>query len=275
MALATVQRPIRRLRRRLRSLSASPSIQAVHALRTSMRRVEAIVAALKMERKKPVRRLIKAIKAVRKAAGAVRDIDVLAGIALTLARNCRDDSLLRLLWRLHGLRIASARRLVDAVRAHRKDACRCLKRFSRQIEKWFTVENPAKTAETDWVALHRQAAARLLKHLEIWPELDARNLHPFRIKVNELRYVLQLTKDTDSALMLALDRARNQIGDWHDWRQLARIAEKTLDPATDRAVLGRIAETEDRKFNLALRAAKMICAFHCAVASVVRHTDGH
>ncbi len=255
MALGTVQKPVRRLRRALQSLPIDPPIEAVHDLRTSARRVEAIIAALSMDQEKPARRLLKIIKAVRKAAGAVRDMDVLAGNAITLASNRRDDSVLRLLQHLHYLRIQSARRLLDAVAENRKDGCRCLKRFSRQIEDWFKEKNPGAANATTLDAPHRRAAAKLLNHLSHWPQLNAGNLHAFRIKVKELRYLLQLGKDADAGLMGALDTAREQIGDWHDWQELARIAAEILDPETDRAVLKRIAGIGETKLSQALRVA--------------------
>ncbi len=258
MALGTVQKPVRRLGRALQSLPADPSIEAVHDLRTSTRRVEAIIAALSLDQQKPTRRLLKIIKAVRKAAGAVRDMDVLAGNAITLARNPRDDSVLRLLQHLHYLRIHCAHRLLDTVAANRKDARRCLKRFSRQIERWFNKENSPQTNGTALRQPHRQAVAKLLNDLQHWPQLDAGNLHAFRIKIKELRYLLQLGKNADAGLLDALDTARQQIGDWHDWLELAKIAEKTLDPKNDQAALKKIAGIQNRKFSEALRAAEEV-----------------
>ncbi len=260
MALGTVQKPVRRLRRALQSLPIDPPIEAVHDLRTSTRRVEAIIAALSMDQEKPARRLLKIIKAVRKAAGAVRDMDVLAGNAITLASNRRDDSVLRLLQHLHYLRIHSARRLLDTVAGNRKDARRCLKRFSRQIEKWFDREDSPQTNRTAAGQPHRRAAAKLFNDLQHWPRLDAGNLHAFRIKVKELRYLLQLAKGADAGLLEALDTAREQIGDWHDWHELARIAEKALDPHEDRAALKKIALIGDRRLRQALVSAQQIKA---------------
>lgn len=260
MALGTVQKPVRRLRRALQSLPADPPIEAVHDLRTATRRVEAIIAALNMDEEKPTRRLLKIIKAVRKAAGAVRDMDVLAGNAITLARNRRDDSVLRLLQHLHYLRIHSARRLLDTVAGDRKDARRCLKRFSRQLERWFSEENSPQTNGTVARQPHRQAVAKLLNDLQHWSQLDAGNLHAFRIKVKELRYLLQLGKGADAGLLDALDTAREQIGDWHDWQELARIAEKTLDPHEDRAALKKIASIGDRRLRQALVSAQQVKA---------------
>lgn len=260
MVLGTVQKPVRRLRRSLKGLPMDPSIEAVHNLRTSTRRIEAIVAALQMDQKKPARRMLKTIKAVHKAAGAVRDMDVMAGNAQTLAGNGRDESVLRLLQHLHDLRIESARQLVDAVDKNRKDARRSLKRFAFQIEKWFKGSKPG---EAHWTANgpYGHAATTLLNELRHWPELNAGNLHAFRIKVKELRYVLQLAKNPDSGLLGALDEAKEKIGDWHDWEQLSQIAEKTLEPDTDSAALKQISDIELGKFGHALQAAEEVKAF--------------
>jgi CHAD domain-containing protein len=266
MVLSAVQKPVRRLRKALKCLPPDPSIEDVHNLRTRMRRVEAITTVLRMGDEKPAQRLLKTIKTIHKALGAVRDMDVMAGNVLTLERSGHDESALRLLQHLHGLRIERVRHLVDAVGKHRKDARRSLKRFSGQIEKWFKESKPG--------AANGHVAARLLGELRHWPALDAGNLHAFRIKVKELRYVLQLARSADSGLVAALDQARAQIGDWHDWQQLASTAEKTLAPETDSAALKQIAEIEKRKFSHALRAAEEIKAFPPGLPKPVRAATG-
>ena len=70
----------------------------------------------------------------------------------------------------------------------------------------------------------------LIDELNRWPEFNAENLHAFRIKVKELRYVLQLAKDPDLKFVNALGKVEDQIGDWHDWQQLAEIAGECAQP---------------------------------------------
>ena len=58
--------------------------------------------------------------------------------------------------------------------------------------------------------------------------LTQSNIHAFRLKVKELRYILQLYADADPGLVDALGEVQRRIGDWHDWQQLAEIAREIL-----------------------------------------------
>jgi CHAD domain-containing protein len=95
----------------------------------------------------------------------------------------------------------------------------------------------------------------MVRELGEWPPLSAENIHEFRLKVKELRYVLQLTDDADQGLLDALGNVQRRVGDWHDWHQLDEMAREILNPERDGALLARIGETAKRKFKLALAAA--------------------
>jgi CHAD domain-containing protein len=258
--LDNVQKPVRRLRRSLKSLPEDLPVEFVHDLRTYARRLEAIIATLMVDRRKQTRQLLKTIRSVRKAAGAVRDMDVLTCHANTLIRDQGDDSMIRLLEHLHALRVKSARRLLDTVVDQRKDARRGLKHLSRQIEKWFKAENPARPNKATVTEPNKRAAIRLLNELSRWPDFNAGNLHAFRIKVKQLRYVLQLAEGVDAEFVKDLGRAKEQIGEWHDWQELAKIAERSLDAEKDCEALKNLTEIGNMKFTQARAAARGIKA---------------
>lgn len=75
MELEKVEKPIRKLRKAFKRLSDDPRPEDVHALRTQTRRLEAIVATLRIVPAKKAERLLKSVTPVRKAAGEVRDMD--------------------------------------------------------------------------------------------------------------------------------------------------------------------------------------------------------
>lgn len=202
-------------------------------------------------------RLLKTIEPVRKAAGQVRDMDVLFANALTLS-DPRNDSVARLLEHLAGMRMASARELVDTAAEQRKDACRSLKHFSKQIGKIFKGMTSSVKAESGDKWHKEDAALKLITGLNGWPELNAENLHSFRIRLKELIYVLQLVRNADPKFVDALSKVKDQIGDWHDWQQLARIAEETLITQDDHAVLKKIKKIGLKKFNRSLAAANAL-----------------
>jgi CHAD domain-containing protein len=102
----------------------------------------------------------------------------------------------------------------------------------------------------------------IVRELGEWPPLDAGNIHAFRLKVKELRYVLQLYADADAGLVEALGDVQRRIGDWHDWQQLAEIARAILDTEQDGALLTRIDGIAKRKLGRALASANALRGRH-------------
>ncbi len=239
----SVEKPLRKLGKSFKRLSADPPVEDVHRLRIQARRLEAIVHALTLEDKKKTRHLLKVVTPVRKAAGEVRDMDVLVSHVLALPREHGEDSLVCLLEHLGEMRTRSARNLLDTVDARRKDARRSLKQYAK-----FAVK---RVDAKDAAAATRELAVELSR----WPALNAENIHPFRIKVKELRSMLQLDDDANAGMLKALGKVKDQIGDWHDWRELAQIARTVLNAEADASVLKLIEQTENRKLKQAVSGA--------------------
>jgi CHAD domain-containing protein len=247
LALGQVRKAIREMRKSLRDLPSNPPQKAVHNLRTRSRRVEAISAALLPRNKDDTHQLLKSIKPLRKAAGDVRDMDVLEAKARQLLRRNHDASFERLIAHIRAMRAEGARELVVSFSSERKTIQRGLKRFSKYVEDTFS-ETPPDARQ----------AHKLFGELCRWPRLSARNLHDFRIKLKELRYMMQLMPNSNTAFMNALENARGRIGAWHDWEELRRIAAEVLDAKIDRTGIAAIAEIEAKKFSLAMRAAQSL-----------------
>src|SRR3954471_7383630 len=97
---------LRKVRKAMKDLSGDTSPEQVHALRTQARRVEAIVHALSPAGT-GARKLAKAVKPVRRAAGKARDMDVLMAKLLELSSPREEDTqeaLVRLGEHLAGVR---------------------------------------------------------------------------------------------------------------------------------------------------------------------------
>jgi CHAD domain-containing protein len=246
----SAEKPLKKLRKALKSLPSDPSSEEVHSLRTHTRRLEAIVEAFSLEQKRQTRQLLKTVTPVRKAAGDVRDMDVLVGNVLALDHD-RNDSLVRLVEHLGEMRMESARELRHTVAGRRKDARRRLKKYSKLLGRQF----PGKKREVESAS---PALSRLAAELAQWPQLDAENIHEFRIKVKQLRYMLQLSNQVDGKIIDELGEVKDQVGDWHDWQELARIARGVLDAKEDQAALKRIEEIGTRKFKSALSKANAV-----------------
>jgi CHAD domain-containing protein len=256
--ITNVQKPLRKLRKSFKNLPKDPSADDVHKLRTQTRKMEAIVDALTPGKANTARRLLKAVTPVRKAAGEVRDMDVLVSNSLTLSNGREDDSVVRLVEHLGGMRMDSARKLMDTVAQQRKSARRTLKQYSKIVENRLRGKKrgsgPGRSTgrpPADAVAV----ALNLIAELNQWPKLSAQNIHPFRLKVKELRYILQLADHPDTQLVNALGEVKDQIGDWHDWQELCRIAKQVLNPNEDRALLKHLDEMEKKKLAQALAGA--------------------
>jgi CHAD domain-containing protein len=261
MELERAERALRQMRKLLSSLPDDPAPNQVHMLRTRARRIEAVAAAFEPVDGKAAKQLLKAIKPVRKAAGGVRDMDVLTEDLLGMPQDGMNGSLVRLVDHLERMRQQSAGELMDAVSRQRKAARRQLKKFVRTVE---SVGNGKKQTRTKFARAlaskdgNGSLASDLIEELSRWPSLNAENIHPFRLKVKVLRYVLQLFRDADEQLITALGKVKDKIGDWHDWQQLGEIAHKLLDSDTDKLLLQKIQSAEKRKFSRAIASAESL-----------------
>jgi CHAD domain-containing protein len=245
-----VERPFEKLRKQLNEFPVNARPDDVHSLRAQARRLEATIAALLLNREKKSRRLIKAITPVRKAAGKVRDMDVLIADVLALSQLHRSEALVRLVEHLAKIRVKSARKLRDVVNAQQGEARKRLKQSAKLIRK--KLENDSETMSGE------AAPQILMTELRHWPELDATNLHLFRIRIKELRYMLQLVPRADGKLLDALGGVKDAIGDWHDFVELLRISRKVLDPGPDGQLLKRIDKIGSEKLQKALTAANQL-----------------
>ena len=259
--LERARKALRELSKTLKSLTLDPTPNEVHKLRTTTRRVEAIVSVLAQLEGKESRRLLKSIEPVRKASGGVREMDVMIANARKLARYADGDSLARLLGQLQIARQQSAVELRRAISRRRDAARENLKEYIRLVRA--ALARAKRPASANGSLLHppdgiHTAAINVVRELGEWPALNAENIHAFRLKVKELRYILQLSADANPGLSDALGNVQRRIGDWHDWHQLNEIAREVLNPERDGALLARIRQTTGRRLKQALAAANAL-----------------
>jgi len=248
--------PLRKLRKLVRKMPKVPTQDDVHDIRTNTRRVEATLEALQLDRKRKGRRVLRAVTPMRKKAGAVRDMDVLTGFASGLAVDGDErPCLVKLLEHLGEERARGAGRLGKTVAQRRKTARKRLKVCSSLIEKTF--DKSGATRQREWPIDAAAAAMRLSGELSKWPKLSAENLHPFRLKVKEMRYVLQLSGQ-DGEVTDRLGEVKDQIGEWHDWTELAAIAKDVLSDCRNCQVIARVEQTSQQKFRTALANAQQL-----------------
>jgi CHAD domain-containing protein len=259
--LERVRKALRELGKSLQSLSGDLAPKDVHKLRTTSRRVEAIAGVLEKADGKKSRRLIKSIDPIRKAAGGVRDMDVLLTNSRKLARYSDGESLAHLVEHLKTARRQNAGGLQHALHHRCKAVQQDLKDYSKFVASLakHAQSNPRSDEQVSAAQEEiRSSAMNVVRELGDWKPLDADNLHEFRLKVKQLRYTLQLDAQADPSLVEALGDVQRRIGDWHDWHELAQIAREVLALEEDRALLDRIRETATRRFDRALAAANAL-----------------
>ena len=261
IAKEALQEPVRKLKKAIRHLSKSPSAEEVHEFRTLSRRLEAGAIALQLDRRKRTRQFLNDVAALRKSAGKVRDLDVLTAKAGTLSGDGMSGSLVQLIDHLGTKRIERAEDFYESAVDRREQLLRELKRYSKLIrseadntefdEQGITVagEISGKTVAS---------AVELTNELRHFPELGPKSIHIFRIKAKLLRYILQLQDAADPEMLRALGEVKDQIGDWHDWSELAKTSKKVLDPETDGALLTQVQETELEKLKMAVKGANAL-----------------
>ncbi|KAA6461180.1 CHAD domain-containing protein [Acidobacteria bacterium AB60] len=246
-------KPPRTLRKLLRDLPSRPAPEAVHQVRTQIRKLEAILHAVSPESGKGMARvdgcrILKVLKPIRRAAGRVRDMDVLIAKATSLTG--KSDGVVRLIEHLARMREADAARIHRKVKHRRAEARSLLKGLRRAWEK---MELPSHAMEASSAPL--QILAEKLDH---WPRLNQENLHDFRKGVKELRYMLQLAPSQGASRLDAYARVKDTVGDWHDWLELKCAAESVLIGEEDEITLQEIRRLVDQKLQGALRAANSL-----------------
>lgn len=247
-----LKKPLSKLRKLIKKLPKQPTPEQVHDLRTNTRRVEASLKALQLDRNGEGKQVLKTLTPVRKRAGDVRDMDVLTGFAATLACNGEQDAVVPVLEYLGETRFQAARKLHKSVAKRRQFASKRLRQCSRVITK----NLDGSESPDEWRANATADALELSAEVAKWPRLTNDNLHPFRLKVKELRNVLKMAGEKGE-LVDRLGEVKDAIGEWHDWTVLSSIAKDALKKSENRSVLRHIDEItkqkQQRAFELANR----------------------
>jgi CHAD domain-containing protein len=129
--IENLRKQILQLHKLLKRFPRQPMPEDVHRLRRQIRTLETIVDALTSGRERKVHRLLKALILISKAAGKVRDMDVLMGPACSLPTSRKDECLVQLLDYLREQRFKAAAKLHAIISAKREEALHSLKQSSR------------------------------------------------------------------------------------------------------------------------------------------------
>jgi len=206
---------------------------------------------LGLDSRRDVGRFLRDLRDVRRRAGKIRDMDVLTADALKLDHDREQDCVVRLLEYLglkRGEYVKKLRLEVGHVSARlRRDLKRTFKRVEKTLKKVDSnLSHPNPTTTT--VARAIELGTELNKPAK----LNRANLHSYRLKVKELRNVLQLSEAAGrEPFTRDLKEVKDAIGEWHDWQELHRIATHLLDHSSCK-LRKDLAATSDSKFEKAL-----------------------
>jgi CHAD domain-containing protein len=247
----------------------------VHDLRTNCRRIEALLPALSLDADRNGRRILKQISKLRKRAGKVRDMDVLTGYAASVVQPVGEEQCsVRLLEYLGAERQAHSDKLYSVERRYapklRKRLKRCSRKLSRMLPEKEKNSSDESALETDVAA----TALKLTSDLAHPARLDKRNLHPYRLKVKELRNLLQMAEDGNKQEFVArLGEIKDAIGEWHDWQELLSIAIEVIDHGSKCRFVKELRAIGERKYQDALRQSEMMRSRFLGISHNGNHHD--
>jgi CHAD domain-containing protein len=227
-------------RKLLAQCARKPSRRSVHALRSLTLRLQVgLEYFLSKQAAGPAaarafqhwckdgKKLRKALEPVRNADVYLARLDSLRSTGETsegekhLSPRCiREIS--KLEDRLRRRRKAGFNKLMDAIDARGKR----LNRFSKELEAELAPHMPSRVHSTAPEAL--RIFAELASE---FPNLDAGNLHEYRKRLKQARYLVEISATADplaKRLAAAFRRIHYTAGEWHDWQELARKAGRIL-----------------------------------------------
>ncbi|MCI0355516.1 MAG: CHAD domain-containing protein [Acidobacteria bacterium] len=254
-----------KLNRLLSRVPAHPTPEAVHQLRTTTRRVEALLETLSSDADRNQRRLARSLKRVRRRAGRIRDLDVHQAALRSLKIGRDSTRKQQLMNQLAERRSRQERKLLKRLDAASiGDLRKRLRRAAQQVLRPANGRRRAKAAATNPDHRPRPVEEPLAQALRLFAKLaretgpltDA-NLHQFRTRCKRVRYVAEMGGDTREIqnVVKEFKRLQDAVGIWHDWLTLTRTADQLFAGASDSALLNALQNITRAKFVEALRTA--------------------
>ncbi len=223
--------------------------ERVHLIRTTARRLEAVLETLGDGADRKQRKLRKRLKRLRRKAGGVRDVDVQIAALRKLKIGREQDRKARLMQALNEQRSQREQGLAKAIAdkdAHK--ARKALRRWSANIN--FTAKPAASAAVTREdgavAAALRMFASLARQERTLTPE----NLHAYRTRCKRIRYVAEMAGPVPEAKRMVnqLKRMQDAAGDWHDWQTLTQTAESLLSRALASGLVAALRNVTNAKF---------------------------
>jgi CHAD domain-containing protein len=214
---------------------AADNVEAVHDLRVVTRRLEQALVALCPEGPtKPIKRLHRMLRRIRRALGTWRNCDVALEMAAKRRRGTRSPRR-RSAWSLVYSHLEQ-RRLEECMHARRKLLGKDLRGFARRLQAAFRELLPATPPERLRTLVRTTAEAAWARWCETCARAEAvrdvTSVHALRVATKRLRYQVELARelgDVDAEPLLEWCRAlQERLGDWHDHHMLQQSMAEAL-----------------------------------------------
>ena len=247
---------------------------AVHRVRTGSRRLQATLEATLREGgaaadglERPARAWLRELKQIRRAAGAVRDLDVQRKILehwvgqQAPAQDAVEGSSAASPPAIQA-EVKQAEQLDAWLKGERKHLARGMQKQIRKRQHRLAKGQSEFFSAMTGVPLARAKALRpadvvaledFVRACDAMPLLHPENLHDFRKATKKARYLAEMGAEgqSHSGVAKALKRVQDAIGEWHDWLCLGEEAKAALGqdaPELTAALRGEI----ERHFAAAL-----------------------
>lgn len=227
--MALLEKRSERLRAGLSStltrLKDEISPKRVHRLRTTIRRIESLIAFAEPAMGKKQEKALEQLAALRKRAGRVRDMDVQLGLLGAIGNTSASADRKLLADVLKGKRSKQTERLSAAVAKAKEQRFRPL--FDA-IRAQTTAAPQLLDESAEPLERAKRTIAELAGESSSQAKAKAGALHEMRIRLKKIRYLAELGEESaqQKEFLAVMKSVQDTLGAWHDWEELAKAAEK-------------------------------------------------
>jgi CHAD domain-containing protein len=235
-----------RVDRQLTKAAAKARPQDVHRLRTSIRRLEAVLEESSPQLDQGQRKLLKLLTRLRRRAGRVRDMDVQIAALRSLKVSEQPNRKSQILASLADQRASFEKKLLRAMDGI---TVKKVRRRLGQVESGLQLPKEF----SDPLAF---ASANFARLAEQNPVLSETSLHQYRINGKRVRYIAELAGRTAEAQSFIghLKHMQDVLGEWHDWLSLTESVERITDSARPSSLSSALNNITRAKFREAIEA---------------------
>ena len=227
-AYVRTERLFQKLDKLTRGMSSRATPDAVHDLRTTVRRIETLINVFGRNEQRNIGKLAKQLKHLRRRAGEVRNVDVqLAALqSLRLDTGQRDRAILHR--HLSEVRDKRERKLLRVVEDEIANGLQERVQYGMKVLGAPIPGGPPQDFSAEALRNFQTVA-------EGYSTFTEQNLHALRIACKRIRYLAELSGETPEgrSVVAALKQVQDAIGEWHDWFTLNEVAEEVIaNPAS-------------------------------------------